>query len=89
VVFAAVLQEGVDAAFNATGFGALYFATSAQHILRSSLFYSPGAIYHVKGSITGINIKGAENEALTLLNNYFDAGTSYARAFVFYQTAPV
>lgn len=88
-VHGAVIYDGVNAAFVATGFGSLAFLSSVQHILRVGIAVTPGAIVHSSSGISGIRVLGNENEALTLTNYTFGAGGAYVRAIVFYRIVPV
>ena len=88
-VYAASVLESVNAAFVLTGYAHLSFLTSTQRIVRGVIGVTPGVVFNASQSITGIRVVGNDNEALTLTNYGFGAGSSIVRAVVSYRIVPV
>ena len=88
-VYATSILESLTAAFAYTAYAHLSFLTSAQRIVRGVVGVSPGVVFNQEQHITGVRVAGADNEALTLTNYGFGAGSAIVRVIVFHRIVPV
>ena len=82
-VYGAISLESVNAAFTYASYAHLSFATSSQRIMRGVIGVTPGVVVNTSQNLTGVRIAGNDNEALTLTNYGFGAGTSTLRCLGF------
>lgn len=88
-VRAVTCVEGVDAAFVETAVANLEFSASGQRVLHGMILVTPGVIFNNTQALTDLRVLGNENEALTLTNYSYSAGTASVLVGVFYCIVPV
>ena len=88
-VLAYQIKEHEDSTANITAAGYLKFVTSGRDVWRGTTI-APGADREVQHNLSGLRVRGNEDEALTLKNANVTAGTAnHIVAIVFYRVVMI